>query len=64
MMSTSDAVWIAAITAASGAIVAITNMLGSVLMLWIRARYHYSERSTEGKNGNGVRNVPDPGPKQ
>lgn len=61
MMTTSDAVWIAAITAASGAIVAITNMIGSVCMLYIRAKYQYQERPTDKANGNGIRDVPNTG---
>lgn len=63
MMSTSDAVWIAAITAFSGLGVAITNMIGSVCMLYIRAKYKYTEQSNGGISHNGVRDVPNTGPK-
>lgn len=41
-------------------VVAFINMVGSVAILWIRAAYNYRDVISDGKNGNGVRNVPDP----
>ena len=62
-MGANETVYIAAITAMSGIAVAFCNTVGSVLMLWIRARYNYHEYTPIGANVNGVRNLSDTGGK-
>ena len=57
-MTTSDAIWIAAITAFSAVSTATVNMVGSVLILWIRARYNYTEPAGQQLATNGIRDVP------
>lgn len=63
MMNTSDAVWLSAITAFSAVAVAFTNMVGSVLILWIRAKYQYHETSSQLGPLDDVRDIPNPGAK-
>lgn len=63
MNNASDAIWLSAITAFSAVAVAVTNMIGSVLILYIRARYGYHEQSNGKVAANDVRDIPIAGGK-
>ncbi len=58
MMHPTDAIWLAAITAFSAVATATVNMIGSVLILYIRARYQYHETSDGAKAPVSSGNLP------
>lgn len=60
MMNTSDAIWLAGITAFSAVATATVNMIGSVLILYIRAKYQYTEPATPQLVKDGIRDIPAP----
>ena len=63
-MTTSDAIWLSGITAFASVATATVNMIGSVLILYIRAKYNYTEPATPQLVPDGIRDVPIAGPKQ
>lgn len=62
MMTNTDALILALITGICPVLTALINMVGSVLIRYINAKYKWSDSSPLGVKFNGVRDVPDTGP--
>lgn len=61
MMSNSDALILALITGLCPVLTAGINMVGSVLIRYINAKYKWSDSSPLSVKFNGIRDVPDTG---
>jgi hypothetical protein len=60
-MISCDGIMVSAITAAAAVATAAVNMIGSVLILWIRARYQYHDSIGDKAKNGVIRDVSDTG---
>jgi hypothetical protein len=61
MMTNFDAMMLALITGLCPVLTALINMVGSVLIRLINARYHWSDSAPPAVKFNGLRDVPPAG---